>query len=567
VLEKTIEKQQTIRNRAIPLMVSALTLIGAGLRFYAIGTKGLWLDEAFSVWLGWQPLPEMLAWLLKVDQHPPLYYILLHLWMVFGDTASVVRSLSALMGTLTIPLFYTLGKKIGGWQLGLVTALLLTFSPFHIRFAQETRMYTTLTFNACAAIISLVHLLTDPRTKTDAIGEQLIAYFNNWRSSRKSGSGIDLKDTEGYQRDYRQTSDWVDTPTRRRWLPIKMITTDLAWLGYIIFSTATMLSHNTAVLYPVAVNLFVFSLIGLSKRKPSLDDTSLKITPPSLRNWLWAQFWVFLLWSPWLAAFIIQATGVYGEFWIPAPTIDTVFNTFTTFLSWSLPPQGIWDEIIWVVFGLLIIAGFLHFRKRTATISLLLTLFLVPAASELLVSLERPIFYDRTLIWTTLPLLLLIAAGIIQLRFKAYILTACGFVIAVNALSLQNYYAHFQKEQWNLAAKYVAGNVELNDILIFNATWVQIPFDFYFRFYNRDVEERGAPVDLFDRGILEPKMAESDIPRLRSLIRDRNRAWLIYSHNWYTDPKNLITTALQQELNLLESRRFYGLEVRLYGIH
>jgi hypothetical protein len=80
------------------------------------------------------------------------------------------------------------------------------------------------------------------------------------------------------------------------------------------------------------------------------------------------------------------------------------------------------------------------------------------------------------------------------------------------------------------------------------------------------VEERGAPVDLFDRGILEPKMVENDLPRLRSLIRDRERIWLIYSHNWYTDPQNLIPTELQKELKHLDSRRFFGLEVRLYGV-
>jgi hypothetical protein len=102
--------------------------------------------------------------------------------------------------------------------------------------------------------------------------------------------------------------------------------------------------------------------------------------------------------------------------------------------------------------------------------------------------------------------------------------------------------------------------------LIFNATWVQIPFDFYFRYFNRDVEERGAPVDLFDRGILEPKMTLQDLPRLKSLIRGRDRVWLIYSHNWYTDPQNLIPTALNQELELVELRRYYGLEVHLYGI-
>jgi len=553
-------------DRLTPIIIFGLTLLGGGLRLYNIGSKGLWLDEAFSVWLGWQPLPEMLAWLLKVDQHPPLYYTLLHFWMVFGDTATIIRSLSALMGTLTIPVLYTLGKRIDGPQLGLIAALILTFSPFHVRFAQETRMYTTLTFNASVAFLSLVYILTDSRAGSNRIGQQFSYYFTNWRLSKKSDINPRDTSTPDHSRDYRQSNDWVEAPTRRRWLPLETIATDLAWSGYILFTTATMLSHNTAVLFPVAVNLFVFGLILFRKLKPPQANTPSRLISPSLTNWLSAQIGVLLVWSPWLVAFVIQATGVYSEFWIPSPTKDTIINTFKTFLSWSLPYRLAWDEIVWAAYGLIILVGFVHYRRRNAILVLLLTLCLAPAAGELLVSIRRPIFYDRTLIWTTLPLFLIIASGIVQFRFKPYLLIACFFVITVNSLSLREYFTSFEKEQWNVAARYVAENVGKDDLLIFNATWVQIPFDFYFRFYNRYVEERGAPVDLFDRGILEPKMAESDIPRLKSLIRGKERVWLIYSHNWYTDPKNIIPTTLQQELNLIETKNFYGLEVRLYGV-
>ena len=57
------------------LALIAITLVGGLLRFYAIGSKGLWLDEAFSVWMGRQPLPDLIGWLVRIDQHPPLYSI------------------------------------------------------------------------------------------------------------------------------------------------------------------------------------------------------------------------------------------------------------------------------------------------------------------------------------------------------------------------------------------------------------------------------------------------------------------------------------------------------------
>ena len=58
----------------------------------------------------------------------------------------------------------------------------------------------------------------------------------------------------------------------------------------------------------------------------------------------------------------------------------------------------------------------------------------------------------------------------------------------------------------------MAQRIEPGDTILFNATWVQIPFEYYFRHYDIDADLRGAPVDLFDRGVLEPKMTEDDIP-------------------------------------------------------
>ena len=96
--------------------------------------------------------------------------------------------------------------------------------------------------------------------------------------------------------------------------------------------------------------------------------------------------------------------------------------------------------------------------------------------------------------------------------------------------------------------------------------WGQIPFDYYFRDrYNGPVTAHGVPVDLFDRGVLEPEMTEDDLPRLRALIRGRERVWLVYSHDWYTDPQGLVPAALGEEMALLRRWEFQGVEILLYG--
>ena len=611
-------------ERATPFLLLAIVALGGALRFHQIGSKGLWLDESFSVWLGWQPVGRMLAWLINIDQHPPLYYTLLHFWMLLGDNAANVRAFSALCGTLTIPVVYLLGRRLanhthlpppagglrgedapaggseggdapaGGLRgedarpvVGLLAALLLAVSPFHVRFAQETRMYTLLTLNASLALYALVRLLTDPRAAQVPLGQQLVDLWQTWRTARSAEQQA-LPGTAGYGRDFRATTDWVRAPTRRRWLPLQAIETDLAWLGYMVFTAGTLLSHNTAIFFPIATNLLMFGYILLrpltsqiANRKSQITDHVSRFTfhasrsthsafriPHSalLRNWLLAQAGVFLLWSPWLVAFILQSMGVYREFWIPSPTWQTVVDTVRTFLSDFLPPGVRWPAVVWGLYWALATLGLLYFRRRPAILALLFVLFLTPFVGEWLVSLRRPIFYDRTLIWTSIPLYLVLAAGIRQLRYRPYIVAAVLMIVTVNGLSLREYYAHFEKEQWDDAAAFVAQRVQPDDLLLFNATWVQIPFDFYFRLHNRPVAEHGLPVDLFDRGILEPKMAESDLPRLRSLIRGHNRVWLIYSHDWYTDPQGLIPPALDEELGPLDTWDFYGLQLRLYGV-
>lgn len=260
------------------------------------------------------------------------------------------------------------------------------------------------------------------------------------------------------------------------------------------------------------------------------------LTPPPLRTWLWAQAGVLLLWLPWSWSFVIQSSGVYHQFWIQPPMPHTVAAAFIALLNDSLPPSL---PLLWVALGyaLLLLLGAVHLRKRLPLLLLLFTLALTPVLGELLVSLRRPIFYDRTLIWITLPLFLLLAFGVVQVRPKLLGGLTLALLCMVNLLSLQNYYQTFQKEQWREAAATLARQVQPDDLILFNATWVQIPFDYYFRRYDLPVAQHSAPVDLFDPGVLEPIMSEDDLPRLCSLLKGHDRVWLVYSHYWCTDSR------------------------------
>lgn len=506
----------------------AIIALGAFLRFYRIGGRGLWLDEAFSLWMARQPIDQMLDWLARIDQHPPLYYALLHLWTCLaGDSEAALRALSALCGVLTIPVLYLLGRRLADERVGLAAALLLAAAPFHVRFAQEARMYTLLTLNVSLALYALARLWTDPCAAA-RMGRQFGEAWRAWRTTRRRPSPRDVQ-------------------------------TDLAWLGLVVFTAAALWTHNTAVFFLLAINLLALGSLAFRRLarsgRPSIP----------LRNWLLAQAGIFLLWTPWLPILVIQSAGVYREFWLPAPTWRTVFGAAGALICdyLTLPPLGI--GAAGALYGGLAALGAAALRRRPRRVALLFVVFVTPFAGEWLVSLLRPIFHDRTLLWASLPLFLLLAAGLCYLRrrLQAMILAAVAASLLAG-FALRAYY-RAPAEQWDEAAAYVARRARPGDLILFHATWGQIPFDYYFhRLYNEPIAERGAPADLFDQGVLEPKMTPGDLPRLRALVAGYERVWLIYSHEWYTDPQGLIPAALGESLRPLDQRAFYRVRLWLY---
>jgi hypothetical protein len=506
---RVFEKRWRDRQWQAAALLVAITAIGALLRFWQIGHKSLWIDEAFSVWMARQPVGEGLQWLVQIDQHPPLYYLLLHLWIRLGDDPATVRSLSAVVSTLNIPVVYGLGRQLIGRKGGLLAAALVSVSPFQIRFAQEARMYALLSVMASLAMWALAHLLADRR----------------------------------------------DLARRGRRERI------VAWAGYVLAVAGALWTHNTAVLLWGTVNLVVFGMMWLRARRPASGDM---LTPPSLRAWGMAQGAVALLWLPWVSPFVRQSAAVYRSFWIPAPTWSRVLGTVQSLCCAFLPQRIGWPGAIWAGYGLLLLAGAFGLRKRPGVLLALAVLIVAPLGGEWLISLQRPILYDRTLIWTTVPLSVLLAAGILQLRYRSFVLAAMAAWVTVCGLSVREYYVRFEKEAWDEAAAYVAARAKEEELILYHATWVQIPFDYYLEGENLSLQKHGVPVDLFDRGVLEPKMRAEDRGRIAELVEGRERVWLVYSHQWWTDPQGLVLATLQEHLDLVRRRRFYGLEVRLY---
>jgi mannosyltransferase len=128
---------------ALQILVG-LTVIGAALRFATLNVQSVWGDEAATIILVHRSFGGMLSHLASSESAPPLYYVLAWVWTkVFGTGAIGFRSLSAVAGTLTIPVLFACGREISE-RIGLWAAALATFSPAMYYYSQEARAYALL---------------------------------------------------------------------------------------------------------------------------------------------------------------------------------------------------------------------------------------------------------------------------------------------------------------------------------------------------------------------------------------------------------------------------------------
>ncbi|MDJ0575239.1 MAG: glycosyltransferase family 39 protein [Xenococcaceae cyanobacterium MO_234.B1] len=163
--------------------------VGTGLRLTNLELKPPWADEwatlVFSLGNSFKTIPleqiisldtllqplqldkgtepqDVVTYLMRESTHPPVYFVLTHLWLKLFSQEGLVslglaRSLSAWLGVLGIPGIFALGKLITGSRtVGQVAAALMAVSPYGIYLGQETRHYTLAILWVMASLACLV---------------------------------------------------------------------------------------------------------------------------------------------------------------------------------------------------------------------------------------------------------------------------------------------------------------------------------------------------------------------------------------------------------------------------
>ena len=157
----------TDRDTALRWLVGII-VVGLVLRLAV--TRGIWLDEAISVYQANLGLGEMFENLFYGDRHPPLHH--LSLWLtvhVLGDGELAVRLPSLIAGTLVIPALYELGRELYDRRTGLIAAAFGAASPLLIWYAQEARMYAFVTLFGLLALLTQLRVVRKPSTANWAL--------------------------------------------------------------------------------------------------------------------------------------------------------------------------------------------------------------------------------------------------------------------------------------------------------------------------------------------------------------------------------------------------------------
>jgi len=499
------------------LNLSEITLIllialAFALRVYRLDHQSLWYDEGISLHCASRGLKNLILG-RYVENHPPLYFIFLHLWMALaGQSEFSIRFPSLIWGVLTVPLTFKLGQRLLDRKAGLLAAFLLSISPFHVWFSQEARMYALATLLGASSVYFF------------------IAMMGKARRSEKT------------------------------------------YCSYILCSILGLYTHFYVALivaFENAAFLAWWARDQLMKLKNGLPSP---LTWLLIQLCIIA---LFLPYIPFAAA-RYTADATYWEGTLKWTTIVkntlAAFSAGRAVEKRTAKLAALGFSAL-AALGVLVL---LSDRSRAWTAILLILYLAVPTLVLFAISHHRPKFAPRYLLPILPAFYLLIAAGlspatggrqagICRWLAIAGLILPLGFVSGISAHSLANYYFddRYARPDFRAVAEYIRSHSQPGDAIILVGGHMQAAFGYYYN--NRDLPVYPLPEGL----ILSTKepLDYRDADELNLIAQGRNRLWLVLWQNRIVDPTSVVLDQLMMNCRRLQvGRRFQGLGLLLFSL-
>ncbi len=402
-----------------------ILLAGFFVRVYHLGTPSLWLDEVYSISLSKMSLSQLVAE-TSGDVHPPLYYIFLHYWIsFFGSSEFSARFMSVIFAVLAILMIYKVGNLIYDKNVGLLSALILAFSVYHIHYSQEARMYSQ------AVLFTLV---------------SMFCMIKHQRENKLIFAG-----------------------------------------GYIVSAVCLIYSHVYGLFILAAQNIYVLTLFFLNRKdlKPILINWIFMQFAVVILFVPWIPAFMGQIirvhsdyWIP---------TPPIRKIATPLYMYSGSWALFTFFVSLSclsasqyvfIKDSEKWKDHFRSLWKRHRTAGFADIWK----LYLLLTWLSVPIILPFLISIFfKPILMTRYTLVASPAFYLLTSKAIRHLAPKN-ILTSCTIVIILLSLfNVHAYYKTVNKPPWREVAMHLDSSALDTDLIIFHKGYCRRSFNYYFK--------------------------------------------------------------------------------------
>ncbi|WP_009543409.1 glycosyltransferase family 39 protein [Crocosphaera subtropica] len=201
-----------ISTKIINILLLAAIACAVILRIINLGSRELWYDEVLSLLLSTgqkaryqtpQDVPIILAnytrlLILPVENsfsdvlvtfenflkglvaepHPFLFFLEQHFWLrLWGNSQAAMRSIIVLFSLGSLGCAYGLGRKLLGFQGGLLFTALLGLNPYYLFHSLNVRMYGSLVFWVLLSSWSLLELISLNTSETHKNNSQLSKLF------------------------------------------------------------------------------------------------------------------------------------------------------------------------------------------------------------------------------------------------------------------------------------------------------------------------------------------------------------------------------------------------------
>ena len=408
-------------NGALKLLlaIAALTAAAGAIRFYGLGSRALWLDEAYSSWFSALPWAELWIKTPQYETHPPTYYTILKLWRaVAGDDAAALRSLSALAGLLAVPVAALAARELGAltraprtFILALIACAMVALSPRLVIVGQDARPYALLLLSYAAALAFWLRL---------------------------------TRAFKGAERPEGSVADWAGLGVSTilvLWLHGLGLLYAAALLGALILTAAPAARRARWIRLSVTV-----ALAGLAYLPCLLMMAA--------RTGDWSNGW--LQWDPTaLPGAMLDLFGLHRLDEAVTPIVARVLMAVLLFIGL----RAVWRS-----------------GERTVAWGLTTLILFPPLAAALISQVGFPVFLPRTLVAVIAPAYLVAAFGIAQLPARRLVLAA-GAVALIFAINLAQTATRPSLEKWDLAAGILKREMKPGDVIWAYPNDVQLPLE------------------------------------------------------------------------------------------